>query len=112
MQNLQIIFGSTVPTRAVVLRGPLLGPPFPPMRNICNSKGHLRAPRFSTRARVDTLRFCSQVGIGSVLLLCSHFLESVGVIPCPNSPRGCLWTESVDLGFLWALGPLHPATHL
>ena len=29
-------------------------------RSVCNSKGLLRAPRFSIRARVYTLRFCSR----------------------------------------------------
>ena len=42
-----------LPSRAVVLQRTSFGAlPFPPMCNVCNSKGHMRAPRFSIRARV------------------------------------------------------------
>ena len=69
------------------------------MRNVCSSKGHLRTLRFSLRERVDTLHFRSQVGISAVLLLCSRFLESVGVASV-QIPRGGAGLSQQVLGFL------------
>ena len=70
------------------------------MRNVCNSKSHLQVPHFSIRARVDALRFRSQVGISFVLLLRSHFLESVGHITHPDSRWDAYGLNSQVLGFL------------
>ena len=72
--------------------------PFPPKRSVCNSRGLLRPPPLQhTRTSRHPLLLL-QVRIGSVLLLWSHFLESFRVIPCQDSPRGCLWTESAGVG--------------
>ena len=84
------------------------GPPFLPKRSVCNSKGLLRAPRFCVRARLDTLRFRSGE-LGSDFVVPWSFLESFRVIPCQDSPRGRLWTESGwILGYL-GLWPPSPA---
>merc|ERR1711966_443926 len=99
---------SSLSTRAVVLGVTSFGPPpFLPKRSVCNSKSLLRAPRFCVRARLDTLRFRSGE-LGSDFVVPWSFLESFRVIPCQDSPRDRLWTES---GRIFGLpGPLAPLT--
>ena len=73
---------------------------------VCNSKGHLRPPRFGMRTRLDTLRFCSGI-IGSTFAAPFSLSRTFSVLPCQDSLRGCLWTESAGfLGFHGLLAPL------
>ena len=89
--------------------------PLPPRsllkRSVCNSKGLLRASHFCIRAQLDTLRFRSGE-LGSDFVVPWSLLESFRVIPCQDSPRGRLWTESTGIWSTWAFGPPHLRTRL
>ena len=62
---------------------------------------------FSIRARERAICFRARK-LKSLLLFCFYFLESIGVIPRPDSPRGRLWTEMTRV--LASIGLLSPCT--